>query len=203
MGPHKHIPVVGVVGGIGSGKSTVAAEFQRLGCSRIDCDKLAHALLTDADVKREIRKTFGAKVFDEHDEISRPAVAEIVFRDSEKLDALEQILHPRIREKIIERIDAARQTDSIAVVVDAAVLFEAGWDDLCTVTMFVEAPEEDRLERVRKSRGWDRDALQTREARQIPLDKKARRCHYNIHNHSSVSRLKEQVRQFLHHITRE
>jgi dephospho-CoA kinase len=194
---------VGIVGGVGSGKSTVAEEFERLGCCRIDADKLGHSLLADGEVKREIRAQFGPSVFDETGIVSRKAVAEIVFQDAKQLDALERILHPRIREEIIRAIAAAQVTKSPAVVVDAAVLFEAGWDDLCTHVVFVDAPEADRLRRVREKRGWDAQTLQMRETRQIPLDKKAKRCHHGIRNRSSVSHLKEQVGRLLHHITRE
>jgi dephospho-CoA kinase len=199
----KKIPVVGIVGGVGSGKSTVAEEFERLGGYRIDCDKLGHALLTDDDVKFEIRSVWGSAVFDETGEVSRQALGKIVFQDAEQLESLERILHPRIREGILRGVTAARKTNCPVVVVDAAVLFEAGWDDLCTQIVFVDAPEDNRLHRVKTKRGWDAETLRRREARQIPLDKKAKRCHHSIRNHSSVSHLKEQVCRLFHHITRE
>ncbi|MBN1553733.1 MAG: dephospho-CoA kinase [Phycisphaerae bacterium] len=197
------IPVVGIVGGVGSGKSTAAELFERKGCCRIDCDKLGHALLLNEDVKRDIRSEWGASVFDENDNVIRKAVAEIVFTDAEQLDKLERILHPRIREKIVQAVHEAQTTDCPAVVVDAAVLFEAGWDDLCTHVVFVDAPEDDRVGRVSERSGWDAEILHARESKQIPLDKKAKRCHYTIRNHSSVSRLQEQVDRLLHHITHE
>lgn len=203
MPKNKHIPVIGVVGGIGSGKSTVAAEFERLGCCRIDGDKLGHALLVRDDVKQEIRALWGAAVFDETGEVNRKAVADIVFNDATQLEALERILHPRIREAIMQAVAKTRGKTYPAVVVDAAVLFEAGWDDLCSHVIFVDAPMEDRLARVRERRGWDANTLHTREMRQIPLDKKQNRCHHSIRNHSSVSHLQEQVGRLLHHITHE
>jgi dephospho-CoA kinase len=199
----QNIPVIGIVGGIGSGKSTVAAEFERLGCYRIDADKLGHVLLGEDEVKCEIRALWGAAVFDDTGEVNRGAVANVVFRDAEQLTALERLLHPRIREGIVRGIESAKAMNCPAVVMDAAVLFEAGWDDLCTHVVFVEASEEDRRRRVKDGRGWDAQTLQTREARQIPLDKKRKRCHHGIRNHSSVSHLKEQVDRLFHHITHE
>ena len=179
--PHvQKIPVIGVVGGIGSGKSTVADEFERLGCYRIDCDKLGHALLAEDDVKKEILAQFGPSVFDSGGEVNRSAVADIVFHDAQQLQSLEHILHPRIREEIIRRVAEAAGQKKIAVVVDAAVLFEAGWDDLCTYVIFVDAPVEERLARVKERRGWDAHTLQLRESNQIPLDKKQKRCHHSV-----------------------
>ncbi|MBN1942918.1 MAG: dephospho-CoA kinase [Phycisphaerae bacterium] len=203
MRQDKNIPVIGIVGGVGSGKSTVAEEFERRRCRRIDGDKLGHALLANDDVKREIRSLWGDAVFDETGAVSRRAVAEIVFQDAEQLAALERILHPRIRAEIVKALSEAQATDCPAVVIDAAVLFEAGWDDLCTHVVFVDAPEKDRLQRVGRRLGWDAETLRRREARQIPLDKKAKRCHHSLSNCSSVSHLQEQVDRLLHLITRE
>lgn len=204
MASDRNIPVIGIVGGIGSGKSTVAAEFERLGCRRVEADRIGHALLEEEAVRREIRSLWGDAVFDEKTgRVDRQAVAEIVFRDAAQLEALERILHPRIRGELVRAVAEARRAGVPALVLDAAVLFEAGWDDLCTHTVFVDATQEERLCRVREHRGWDAVELQRRESRQIPLDKKARRCHYILHNRSSVSHLQEQVQRLFHHITRE
>lgn len=199
----KKIPVVGVVGGIGSGKSTVAAEFEHLGCYRIDCDQLGHAALCDDDVKRQLRAMWGDAVFDANGDVNRQSVAKIVFDDPKQLASLERIVHPRIREGIVRGIAEGTKRNPPAIIVDAAVLFEAGWDDLCTDIVFVEASREERFARVKERRGWDDSAMQLRESRQIPLDKKQSRCHHSIHNHSSVSYLKVQVGQLLYHITHE
>jgi len=100
-----------------------------------------------------------------------------------------------------ERI-AAAQADAaaVAVVVDAAVLFEAGWDDLCECVVFVDAPRAVRLARVAEVRGWDETALSKRERLQIELDKKRQMCDYVIDNHVSDSRLSETIRQLLDRI---
>ena len=197
------IPVVGIVGGIGSGKSTVAEEFEHLGCYRIDCDKLGHAALDEEDVKRQLRALWGDNVFDADGDVNRRAVADVVFNDPKQLAALESIVHPRIREGIVRGIAEGKARNAPAIIVDAAVLFEAGWDDLCTDIVFVEASREERFARVKERRGWDDSTMQLRESRQIPLDKKQSRCHHSIHNHSSVSYLKVQVGQLLYHITHE
>lgn len=202
--PQHSKPVIGVVGGIGSGKSEVAKAFAAEGCVAVDCDKLGHLHLDDPQVQASLRSRWGGGIFDGQGKIDRREVAKIVFASADELAALEKLLHPMIRSSIRQAIaDAADKPDVPAVVVDAAVLFEAGWDELCTHTIFVKCDLEQRLARICQNRGWDKDELQRRESAQIPLDKKAERCCYIVDNSSSVSRLPEQVRRLLHQITHE
>jgi len=188
-------PVIGIVGGIGAGKSTVAAELVRLGCPLVDGDAVGHALLAEEDVRSEVRERWGQGAFAPDGSVDREALARIVFSDAGELEALNRILHPRIRKRMQEQIARSRGDPSApAVVVDAAVLFEAGWDDLCTHLVFVEAPGPARARRARQARGWEPAVWRSREKMQISLDKKAARCHHMVRNSSSVGRLREQVR---------
>ena len=100
--------VIGIVGGIGAGKSTVAAELVQLGCARIDGDAIGHALLADPEVRRQIRQRWGEGVFSPEGDVRRDALGEIVFADAAELRALGEILHPRIRRGIEEQIARAR-----------------------------------------------------------------------------------------------
>jgi dephospho-CoA kinase len=196
MEPSESKPVIGVVGGIGAGKSTVAAELVRLGCGLIDADAIGHELLSDPDVQAELRRRWGEGGFGPDGGVDRGALARRVFHDPQELAALNAIMHPRMRRRMEERIARLAQDPSAAaVVIDAAVLFEAGWDDLCTHVVFVQAPEDARARRVQASRGWDRATWTAREKSQISLDSKARRCYVVLENSSSVSRLQEQVRK--------
>jgi len=199
--PVESKPVLGIVGGIGAGKSTAAAELAALGCVRVDGDAIGHELLGDREVLREIRRRWPAGVVGPDGRVDREALARRVFADPAELEALNAILHPRIRRRLAERIAAARRDPAArGIVVDAAVLLEAGWDEFCTHLVFVSAPEERRLERVSAQRGWGRRTWMQREKSQISLDKKAAKCDYTIDNRSSVSRLREQIRQLLHRI---
>lgn len=192
-------PVIGIVGGIGAGKSTVAAEFAKLGCALVSGDAIGHALLADPDVRSQLRRLWGKEIFAPDGTVDRHAVAERVFQDPAALAALDGILHPRIRARMAEQIGRAEADAAVpAVVVDAAVLFEAGWDDLCTHIVFVSAPSENRRLRACAARGWDRETWRSRENSQISLDKKASRCDYTIDNSLRISRLREQVRRFFH-----
>ena len=191
-------PVIGIVGGVGSGKSTVAGQLARLGCLRIDADRIGHDMLGKPDVRAEIRSRWGAAVFDDHGRVSRPALADAVFSDAGELAALNAILHPRIRRVAEQRIAEARGRPAVpAVVLDAALLLEAGWNDLCTHLVFVDCPAEQRLERVGQNRGWDEATWRRRESLQIFLDTKARMCDYTVENSSSVPHLVQQTRKLL------
>ncbi len=194
------IPVVGIVGGVGSGKSTVANQFAGLGCPVIDGDAIGHELLRLDEVHREIRRRWGDAVFTDAGEVDRRALAGIVFADETQLSVLNRILHPRIRRRIIEQIKSFRGGDVPAIVLDAAVLFEAKWDDLCSHVVFVDVPLKKRLDRLRQTGGWDRRTVQARESLQISLDKNAVLCCYRLSNCSNVFHLHEQVRRFLHQI---
>jgi len=110
-------------------------------------------------------------------------------------------MHPRIRSELEAGIRrAVDRADAPAVVLDAAVLFEAGWDDLCTAVVFVRVGREDRARRVLADRGWDRPTWESREMMQNSLDSKAEKCDYTIENSSSVSHLHAAVRHLFDRI---
>lgn len=199
--PTSSKPVIGLVGGIGSGKTTVAAEFAALGCAVVHGDAIGHQLLTESAIRRKIQDRWGEAVLNPDGEVNRAALGQIVFQDPDQLEALNRILHPAIRAGIAAGIAAAQDETSVAaVVVDAAVLFEAGWDELCTHTVFVEAAKPLRLARVLAQRHWDRGVFEAREKSQISLDTKARKCDYTIGNKSTVSHLREQIRQLFYQL---
>jgi dephospho-CoA kinase len=194
-------PVIGLVGGIGAGKSTAAAELVSLGCALVDADAIPHELLADHEVAARIRARWGGGVFGRRGGVDRKALAAVVFADPAELKALNRILHPPIRRRMRQQIAAAlRDSATTGVVVDAAVMLEAGWDDLCTHLVFVSAPQDQRFRRAARQRGWSRRDWQDREKSQISLDKKTAKCDYTIDNHSSVPRLREQVRRLFHRI---
>jgi len=193
--------VIGLVGGIGAGKSTVAAEMGKLGCAVIDGDAIGHQLLAEPAVRRQLRERWGEGIFRPDGSVDRQRLGETVFADRRELEALQAILHPRIRRQIAEAVDRAQADPAAqAAVIDAAVLLEAGWDELCTHLVFVEADEPTRASRLAQGRGWDDATRQGREKMQISLDKKRRRCHYAIVNSSSVSRLNDQIRKLFRDI---
>ncbi len=191
--------VIGIVGGIGAGKSEVASHFAAHGYGLVDADALGHALLDTAPVKEAVVETWGPEVLGPAGQVDRQRLGRIVFADPAAMAALNRIMHPRIAGEMQKLADELIG-DSRGVVVDAAVLFEAGWNALCDCVVFVDTTFEERLARVEAGRGWDGDELRRRESHQIPLDKKQPLCDYILGNHASASRLESDVRELIDRI---
>lgn len=194
-------PVIGILGGIGSGKSTVAGLFAALGCGVVDSDRLAREALSEPEVVRAIRERFGDAVVDVGGAIDRRALAERTFGRPDELAALEGIVHPRVHAGRA-RLRAAYRADPavVAIVEDTPLLLEKGLDADCDVLVFVEAPDAERLRRVRGSRGWTPGELSRRQSMQLPLDIKRRRADHVIQNDDNPEACLGQVRRILDHI---
>lgn len=201
------IPVIGLAGGIGSGKSTVAGMFARLGCLVVDSDARARAALDRPDVRAEIVRWWGDRVLGAPDEtgvrrIDRAKVAQIVFADAAQRARLESLVHPIVRQDRAQAVREGAAAGARAVVVDAPLLFEAGLDADCDAVVFVDAPREARLRRVRESRNWDEAELDRREAAQLPLQSKRSRADYRISNDGALPDLEREVARVLADIER-
>lgn len=192
--------MVGIVGGIGSGKSRVASLLAERGAQVLDADAIGHVLLNQSPSREQVIARFGEGVIDQTTPpdapiaIDRKSLGAIVFADEAARKALEAILHPRMRmtfEKAISR--AARRRQIPALILDAAVLYEAGWHDLCDVVVFVDAPEEIRQARLTESRGWSPEVLSVRQAAQMPLDTKRSRSDFVVENAGDEAALETAV----------
>lgn len=178
MSCHTFIPTIALIGGIGSGKSAVANNVKTIRPVQvIDADQIGHEVLNFPKVRQKIREQFGTAVFDAQGEIVRSRLAALVFGDEkqhrEALRKLENIVHPEIHQRIEQEILSARSTQQVdAILVDAAVILEAGWKDLCDQIVFIECPHEQRLNRVTQNRGWSPEELTKREKQQLPLSEK-------------------------------
>ncbi len=195
------VPVIGLTGEIGAGKSQVAGLLQRRGAVVIDADMVGHLVLEEPDVRCRVIDRFGACV-EAHPagvagltgRVDRRALAAIVFADRNALRDLESIVHPRMFARFEELIDRqTQQGKAPAVVLDAAILLEAGWDRLCDVVLHVEAPRSMRLARVYQSRGWSEQVLDAREAAQWPRQRKLDRADVVISNETSLDDLDQDV----------
>jgi dephospho-CoA kinase len=191
-------PVIGLVGGIGSGKSQVAAAFARRGARVIAGDELAHEALRQPDVKEQVARRWGPDLLDEKGEVRRRRLGGIVFADPEELKALEEMVHPWIKRRIAEEAEKARNDPAVRLIVlDAAVMLEAGWNDVCDRLVYVDAPREVRLQRLAGQRGWTADEVAAREQAQLPLTAKASRADHAIDNSASLAHLGRQVDDLL------
>ena len=175
-------PIIGLVGGVGAGKSSVAKLFGQAGCCVVDSDELVRVAYTHPAVKRAIVDHFGGDYLDQRGEVDRPALARLVFRQPEQRRFLEELIHPIVNKARVEIMDAgARDEATIAYVWDSPLLMETRLDRLCDTVVFVDAPEADRARRV-LGRGWDAGELSRREKAQIALDIKRDRADHVLNN---------------------
>jgi len=191
--------IIGLVGGVGSGKSTVAAALARRGAVVFDADRLGHRVLQEPEVREELVSRWGRDILGPDGQIARPAVARRVFGDSPDAESerqfLEQTLHPRIRQRIEAELRQLPDTDVPAVVIDAPLLIESGWNEVCQVVALVDAPGETRLQRA-QSRGWTAEEFTRREAAQMPIEEKRRWSSHVIDNSGSLADLEGEVSRF-------
>ena len=189
-------PVIGIVGGIGSGKSIVAELLSEAGCLVSDADALARQAINEPGIRDVLVSWWGAEVLDAQGRVDRAVVADRVFADRAELDRLEKLLHPRV--EVMRQAAFDEASDSVpALVIDAPLLLEAGLASACDMIVFVEAPLELRLQRVADSRNWDEAEVSRREARQMPLDEKRSMAHHVVSNHGRVEDLREQIDSLL------
>jgi dephospho-CoA kinase len=192
-------PVIGLIGGIGSGKSQVAALLARKGARVLAADEMAHAALRQPDVRERVVARWGREVLDEHGEVQRRRLGAIVFADPDERRALEALLHPWIARQIEKEVADALQDSAVRLIVlDAAVMLEAGWHGVCDRLVFVDAPREVRWRRVSGQRGWSERELEERERAQLPLTEKAAHADHVLENATTLEDLERQVDQLLH-----
>ena len=194
----QYIPIIGILGGVGAGKSTVAGELSQMGCALIDADGINHEVLARPEIIKQIVELWGEGILAPGGEIDRQALGEIVFADSRKLKQLTDLTHPEVlalQQSLIERY---RQKAGVkAVILDVPLLMEVGVHDNCDYLIFVDCPESIRRARLCGNRGWNEEKIKKIENFQIMLDKKAQIADYIAHNNSDIPDLRIQLRKIL------
>jgi dephospho-CoA kinase len=194
-----NVPIIGLVGGIASGKSVLAAELARLGAAVLDADRAGHEVLDLPDVVTAIRQRWGEKVFDDNGRVDRRAVGRIVFEPTaaarQELEFLEQLTHPRIGELLMRQVAEFRENGARALVLDAPVMEKSGWHGLCDRIVFVDTPREIRLARA-SQRGWSEEEFAAREGAQESLEQKRSRADVIIDNSGTLSDTRAQVERW-------
>ncbi len=183
-----NIPIAGIVGGIGSGKSSVVRLVHGLRLFVVDADRIGHELLSVDLIRDSIVAVFGVRVLDAAGEIDRHRLATEVFGESSdhqsRRTQLNEIMHPAIRAEIREQI-GHHPNHAEAVILDAALLLEAGWADECDAVIFIDSPLAIRQQRVAETRGWTAEEHRRREACQWSLEKKRKFADFTVDNSGS------------------
>lgn len=191
--------MVGLTGGIGSGKSTVARRLLAWGAVVIDADQVAREVVEPGQpALAEIVERFGRRVLTEDGHLDRPAMADIVFNDPDARAALEAITHPRIGDEIARRVataEAAEQEDGRerVVVIDHPLLVETGQAATFPIVVVVVAPEDVRVERLVSSRGMDAEDARARLAAQTDDETRIEAATHVIDNSGTIEELHAQV----------
>ena len=192
MGKRKVI--IGILGGLGSGKSTVAGEFVRLGCGLIDADEIAHQVIEQEHIAGEIVKAFGPGVCGSNGRIDRTKLSERVFESKTTVEKLNSIVHPPVLARCEELLSKLNEDRAVkAIVVDMPLLVEVGWEKKCDKLIFVACREDIKAQRTAKNGDSWKNLQKKRENFQISLDIKSKIADYIVENNSDLSTMSGQV----------
>lgn len=184
---HEKKKVLGVTGGVGAGKSTVLAYLRdRYGARVIQADEVGRMLQTPGhDCYDQIVEAFGVEVVDAQGNLRRELLAAKVFDDAKALRRLNDIVHPAVKKYIVQKIEE-ENNEGLAtfVVLEAALLLEAGYDDICDEVWYIYAGEKTRVARLMQSRGYSQEKARDIMANQLSDEEFRRRCKFIIDNDS-------------------
>jgi dephospho-CoA kinase len=186
--------VIGLIGGMGGGKSEVAALLAKRGARVVSGDEAGHEALRQNDVKVLAVKHWGKQILSNRGEIDRRKLAAIVFGQEMERKALEQMVFPWINKRLHEQIALAKaDPQTPLVVLDAAIMLEAGWNKECDRLVYIDAPRSVRLARLSEKRGWLPKEVEDREKAQWSLTEKRNRADEVLDNSGSLEQLAGQL----------
>ena len=186
--------IIGLTGGIGTGKSTVSAYLAQKGCRIIDADKISHQMTEPGSpCLLEIREAFGAEVFLGDGSLDRKRLGRLVFADAEKKAQLEEIITRRVIEKTLQLVQMYRQQQEKLVIIDAPLLFECGMQRYTDETWLVVCRSEKRIARIVARDGLTPEEIEARIANQMPEAQKEKRADHVIDNSGELSGLYAQI----------
>jgi dephospho-CoA kinase len=196
--------VLGLTGGIGSGKSTVSQYLAKLGAVIIDADKVGHEVYRpNTETWLELVKTFGNRILAEDNTIDRKKLGAIVFCNPEELERLNTIIHPQITNIIKKRIDDYRRKGISVIVLDAPVLFEANAKSLVDEVWVVIADEATVISRAKARTGLAEEQVRSRIRSQMSNEERIKRAQVVIHNDGTVEELREKVKELWERVKSE
>ena len=191
--------VFGITGGVGAGKSEVLTYLgQNYDATVIQADEAGYlVMLPGGECYGEIVKLFGRQITTETGELDRKRIAEIVFRDEEKLKALNAIVHPAVKRYIKKAIAAAEKAGTEYVFVEAALLIEEKYDEICDELWYIYTSEENRRARLKQSRGYSDEKISEMFESQLCENEYRRHCKVVIDNNGTTEETIAQVRTII------
>lgn len=193
--------VIGLVGGIASGKSTIARLFKEIGKGKvIDADKIGYRILDIPSVRKKLAAYYGKEALTKSKQVNRCYLANVCFRNPKNITFLNNLVHPFICKEIYRQVKNIRKG---MIIMDAALLLETDLDRLCDYLVFVDTPYKTRLQRVINKRDWTGNNLRQRERFQMPLKLKKNKADFVVHNRNNLTYARRQVIQILKNIKGE
>ena len=190
--------IVGLTGGISSGKSTVSSYFKQLEIPVIDADEVARKVVEpNSQGAREIRKTFGSDVFEEDGSLNRQKLGSLIFSNAENRQKLDDLLQPLIKIMILDEIEEYRQKGENMIVLDLPLLFEKQYEELCEEIIVVYIPKELQLERLMRRNQYTKQEALSRIDSQLSIEAKRKRATVLLDNQGTIQQLYHQVEQWL------
>jgi len=188
--------VIGLTGSIGTGKSEAARQLEALGASIISADQVGHEAYTpNTEAWEKVVASFGDEILGDDGEIDRRKLGTIVFSDPGQLDKLNQIMHPRMARMVADQIEDLRTQGVDVVVVEAALLFEAGWDSLVEEVWVTDSPEQMVIERLKKRNGLSEEEARKRISSQMDRSERLERSDYVIDNSGDMAGLESAIKE--------
>jgi len=193
--------VIGLTGNFGTGKTTVSKMLAELGAVLINADELGHELFqSNTQTHRKILAAFGKSILKPNGEIDRKKLGKLVFDDTSALNKLNQIMHPRIYEIVRQRIEEYRRSGVKVIVLEAALLIEAGWTPLLDQLWVTIAPEDTVAKRLKKARGVSKEQFLARLRNQMPQEQKAKQADVVINTDCSLDELRTRITELWHNL---
>ncbi len=195
----QRIKVIGITGGIASGKSTIAKMLGSLGATVINADQICHQLINTKSMSQRIINRWGDHIQDKYGKIERHKLGEIVFADKKELSALNKMIHPEAIKRIKNRIAKLRnESTTVAIVLDAALSVESNLIDICDITLFIDTRKNTCKARVKNSKKWPSGEITKREKFQNSLKGKKGIADIVICNNLYQADTLKQVKDFWH-----
>ena len=188
--------VIGLTGSIGTGKSEAARQLEALGASIISADQVGHEAYTpNTEAWEQVVAAFGEDILQDDGEIDRRKLGAVVFSDPGQLEKLNQIMHPRMARMVADKIEELRDQGAEVVVVEAALLFEAGWDSLVEEVWVTDSTEQVVIERLKQRNGMSEEEARKRISSQMGRTERLERSDYVIENSGDMPTLGNTIKE--------
>ncbi len=207
MSANRNIYIVGLTGGIASGKSEAARYLESIGAHCVDADAISHFLTAaDGPLLSDIRREFGDGVFYEDGTLNRRALAETVFNDDDARRRLDGITHPSIQKAMLDEVEDAEKAGEKVIFLNVPLLFETGMDALCDETWLINTDPDTQLNRLMQRDGFDEKKANSRVSSQMSAQEKQQRADVVIDNNKNlekmISELQSQYNSLLKRVSR-